>query len=87
VKKFYFICVAALIITFAGIIYSQSRSYFEYAAERNTLAAELKKERELNQKLEREKEQYMSDAYVERIARELGLVRPDEIVFINDGVR
>ena len=83
-KKAYFICVALLILIFAGIIYTMSQSYFEYNAERKALAAELKKELEINLRLEREKEQYMSDAYVERIARELGLVRHDEIVFINE---
>jgi len=87
-KKIVAILAAALFVAFAGVIYTQLNLYREYAAEANALKAELAKESAVYQRLEREKEQYMSDAYVEKIAREkLGLVRHDEIVFINDAAR
>ena len=87
-KKLYYVCIIALIALFAGIIYMHSLQYFEYRGEADVLAIELDKEKETLGRLEREKEQYMSDAYIEKIAREkLGLVRHDEIVFINDAVK
>jgi len=87
-KKIITVFAVALMIAFTGVIYTQLSSYREYAAREAALRAELAKERETLQRLEREKELYMSDAYVEKIAREkLGLVRHDEIVFINDSAR
>ena len=83
-NKIVVILTLALFIIFSSVIVNQYNSYREYLNEENYLAAELEKERETLMKLEREKEQYMSDAYVEKIAREIGLVRHDEIVFIND---
>ena len=85
-RLFYFIS-AALIVVFLYVIYTQAGSYLFYRAEEEAVRAELAEEWAEYHKLERESEQQMSDAYVEKIAREMGLVHHDEIVFINDSAR
>jgi len=87
-KRLAFVLILALIAVFASFIYAQTLINIDYAREEALLAAELEKETETLNKLKREKDHYMSDSYVEKIAREkLGLVRQDEIVFINDAAR
>ena len=87
-KKVSIICAAALVLVFGSIIYSQFSLYLNYRAEEKKLIEELAKEKETFQQLQREQEQYMSDAYVEKIAAEkLGLVHHDEIVFIDDSAK
>ena len=84
-KKFTLVFMLALAFVFAGFIYAQMQLYQEYAREEKELLAELEKETETLNKLKKESENYLSDAYVEKIAREkLGLVRHDEIVFLKD---
>ena len=87
-KKIVAFFLITLFAVFSGFIYSQTRLINEYAREQAELDAELEKENANLERLMREKEQYMSDAYVEKIAREkLGLVRQDEIVFFNDAAK
>ena len=87
-KKIMIIFVFALTVVFSNFIFTQMREYNNYLREEQMIAAELEKEREILNKLIREKEQGLTDAYVEKIAREkLGLVRHDEIVFINEAAR
>ena len=88
IKKIVFLFVLTLSVVFSVFIYMQTRLYNEYALEEKRLETELAKERGDLNILLKEKENYLSDSYVEKIAREkLGLVRQDEIVFINDAVR
>ena len=86
-KKVFVICAASLILVFSAIIYSQYDTYLDYHAEELALSDELASENETLAKYEREKEQRMSDAYVEKIARERGFVRRDEIIFINEAAK
>jgi len=84
-KKYMAIVVLIILAISAGSIYTQLQVYSELMREERTLRAELAKEEEALAKLKKEQEHYMSDAYVQKIAREhLGLVYQDEIVFMND---
>ena len=87
-KKIVIIGIIMLSVMFASFIYAQMRYYNGYLREEERLIEELRNENAITQRLLRETEDIYSDARVERIAREqLGLVRPDEIVFINDAAR
>ena len=87
-RKVIMVFIIALSFVFASFITAQMRLYYEYVREERELLAELEKEKEVLNRLVREREQGLTDAYVERIAREvLGLVRHDEIVFINEASR
>ena len=87
-KKIVFIGIVILSVMFSSFIYAQLRLYNDYLREEQRLELELQKENQTRQRLEREMDNIFSDSYVEKIAREqLGLVRPDEIVFINSAAR
>jgi cell division protein FtsB len=69
---------------FAGLIAIQFSSYQEYRQELNRLAAELAQEEQIAVDLRYRQAFYESDAYIERLAREmLDFVRQDEIIFRN----
>ncbi|MFZ5986553.1 MAG: FtsB family cell division protein [Bacillota bacterium] len=60
-----------------GIIYNQH-------VELKQIQAKIEKEKELNKKLVKQKEEVSSDEYIEKIAREkLGMVRHGERVFVD----
>jgi len=86
--KLMIIGTLALLVMFSVPIYNQWQRLNELTREESALAAELEKETETLERLKKEKEHYMSDAYVQKIAREgLGLVYQDEIVFRNENTR
>jgi len=78
----------ALLVTFSFPTYNQWQEYNKLARQEAALEAELEKENETLARLKKEKDHYMSDAYVQKIAREeLGMVYQDEIVFKNENTR
>jgi len=87
-KRFMVFFTLALLAMFAHPVYTQLLLYNDLTREEAALAAELEKENETLERLKKEKEHYMSDAYVQKIAREeLGLVYQDEIVFKNENTK
>lgn len=74
-----------LAIFFCSSVGVQMSKYYGYKEREKALAAELDKEKERTDELNKELRYYESDAYVEKIAREkLGLVKPGEILFYNE---
>ena len=69
---------------FAGLIAMQLSRYDNYRRELNRLTAELSQEQQIAHDLRYQQAFIESDAYIERLAREmLGFVRQDEIIFQN----
>ena len=69
---------------FAGLLVVQMARYEDYRRELDRLRAELVREQQIAEDLRHRQAFYESDAYIERLAREiLGFVRQDEIIFRN----
>jgi len=69
---------------FTGLIAMQIGRYEDYRRELNRLTIELEEEKQIAIDLRYQQAFYESDAYIERLAREmLGFVRQDEIIFRN----
>ena len=69
---------------FAGLSIMQLNRYNGYRSELDRLTLELNREEQIAADLRYQQAFYESDAYVERLAREmLGFVRQDEIIFRN----
>ncbi len=83
-QKFYFLFWAVLIVFFGVGLSLQFGQYKVFSAEKNELAIKIETQTSVNENLKKELDYYGSDSYVERVASEkLGLVKPDEIVFVN----
>jgi cell division protein FtsB len=73
------------LVMFAGVLVMQMSSYNNYRDELASLEANLATERQNHQDLQDQMVYNESDAYIEQQARDqLGLIRPDEILFINE---
>ena len=72
-----------ILVAFAGFFISQAREYNELRAERTRLQYYIDQERARIESLEIQITFFDSDLYVERLARDLRMVRPDELVFRN----
>jgi cell division protein FtsB len=69
---------------FAGAIAMQAAGYNRHRRALNQALADLAQEKKTYENLLAEMAFYESDAYLEQLAREqLGLIKPDEMVFIN----
>ena len=69
---------------FTGLIAMQIARYEDYRQELDRLTTELTREQQIAVDLRHQQAFYESDAYIERLAREmLGFIRQDEIVFQN----
>ena len=65
-------------------VYSQMDKYNALKADEAEILESIEEEKERSVALKAEQEYYTSDAYIEGIARQqLGLIMPDERVFIN----
>ena len=77
----FWLLIAAM---FCGLLIIQFSRYEDYRYELNRLTAELYREKQIYIDLQHQQVFYQSDAYIERLAREmLGYVRQDEIIFQN----
>ena len=75
--------IFAFVIVFS--ISSNLNTYNELKSEEALLKENIAAENEKTQKLYEEKEYYTSDDYIEVVARnQLGLIKPNEIVFIKN---
>ena len=68
---------------FVGLIAMQLSRYENYRHELNRLQAELAYEQQIAIDLRYRQAFYESDAYIEQLARGLGFIRQDEIIFQN----
>jgi cell division protein FtsB len=70
---------------FTGVLVMQMSTYNDYRRELAAAEGELANEKQTHQELQDRIVYNESDAYIEQQAREqLGLVRPDEILVINE---
>ncbi len=64
---------------------SQLSVYGKYKQEAEQILEQIQQEQEKNAEYLREKEYYNSDEYIEKVARQqLGLVMPNEILYVNN---
>ena len=69
------ICAYALCSKYAGL--SEYREKIDY------LSAQIQEQKEYSKELDKISRQYESDEHVEKYARSLGLVKPNEKIFRN----
>jgi cell division protein FtsB len=73
------------LVMFTGVLVMQMSTYNDYRRELAAAEADLANEQQIYQDLQDRIVYNESDAYIEQQAREqLGLVRPDEILVINE---
>lgn len=76
-----------LVVFFCAVganLYHQILAYRQLEKEQALLAAQIDEERQKLIELKEQQDYYMSDAFIEKMAREqLGLIKPDERIFIN----
>ncbi len=78
--SFWFVLFVAIVY----VIAVQFGRYEELDLQVQALSREIDVELAYKQQLEDEKYMSANDAYIEKLARELGFVMPDETIFIND---
>ncbi|MBE6013545.1 FtsB family cell division protein [Anaeropeptidivorans aminofermentans] len=84
-RAFIFICSLFCIIVTGFFTYHQYTVYSELKAIETSLDEKIEAEKAVQEKLRLEMEYNLTDAYVEKIARErLGLFKSDEIIFIDE---
>ena len=85
IYNFFFVTFwATIVVMFTVLIITQARRYNELSAELARINAEIAAERVIEADLEMRLLFLDSDAIIERLARErLGMVRQNEIVFVN----
>ncbi len=82
----FFILIWVILIAFFGTVVSfQLKDYGKLEKEKADVISKIEEEKKLTEQLKSELLISSSDKYVEKVAREqLGLVKPDEYLFIND---
>ena len=80
--------VAVFMVAFTAVVgvsvYGQAKELGELKKTEASILESIEQEKEKTVELKAEQDYYSSDAYIESIAREqLGLIMPDERVFIN----
>ena len=80
--------VAVFMVVFTAVVgvsvYGQTKELNELKKTEASILESIEQEKEKSVELKAEQDYYTSDAYIESIAREqLGLIMPDERVFIN----
>jgi cell division protein DivIC len=81
----YWTAMALIVITFGFVILTQYQEKLNLAAKKTELTAELNTQQEKKDSLQKLSENQDNPEFVEKIAREkLNMVKPNEIVFIDD---
>jgi len=75
--------VLSLICFLCVVFYHQYSSLDEYNNEIENLEKQIAEQEEYGKELDKTAKEYSSDEYVEKYARILGLVKPDEKIFRN----
>lgn len=68
---------------FAFMFYNKYSDLSGYQKEIDSLKAQIAEQQEYSKELDKTSKEYSSDAYVEKYARSLGLVKPNEKIFRN----
>lgn len=77
-----------MISIFLIIFYSQFMQYQILLETEKELVLQLEEQKNIQLKLEEEKSNYENSLYIEEIARnKLGLVKPEETIYINEAAR
>ena len=77
------IAVVFLVILFTCLFYKGYASLEDCNKEKEKLASQIDKEVEHGKELDKTCKEYGTDEYVEKYARSLGLVKPNEKVYRN----
>lgn len=80
----FFKVVALLAVVFTvSVFYKQYSGLKDYKHEIDSLNTQIAEQKEYSKELDTISEEYASDEYVEKYARSLGLVKPNEKIFRN----
>lgn len=77
------VAVLSLIVVLTCIFYTKYTALKDYRIEINNLKEQIAQQREVGRELDKTSREYSSDEYVEKYARILGLVKPNEKIFKN----
>jgi len=74
---FFSVCI------FFCIFFGKYSDLNEYQKEIDLLNTQIEEQKKYSKELDRTSKEYSSDAYIEKYARSLGLVKPNEKIFRN----
>lgn len=77
------IIVLSIICLLCCVFYHKYTGLEEYKNEIESLESQIAEQKEYGKELDKTAKEYSSDEYVEKHARKLGLVKPDEKIFRN----
>lgn len=77
------VLILSLICLLVCAFYPLYNNYEELNEETKNLQNQITEQKEYSKELEKTEEEYSTDEYVEKHARSLGLVKPDEKIFRN----
>lgn len=77
------ITVVFSICLLACLFYGKYSGLMDYNREIDALKAQIAEQEEYGKELDKVSEEYASDEYIEKYARSLGLVKPNEKIFRN----
>lgn len=75
--------VLSLVCFLCCVFYHKYTGLEEYKNEIESLQSQIAEQKEYGKELDKTAEEYSSDEYIEKYARILGLVKPDEKIFRN----
>ena len=82
-KIFGIVILLLLTCLLVGVFYHKYLDLEERKNEIDSLEDQITEQKEYSKELEKTEEEYSTDEYVEKHARSLGLVKPDEKIFRN----
>jgi cell division protein FtsB len=77
------ITILFFVCFFASLFYNKFSSLKSYNKEIDALKAQIAEQEEYTKQLEKVSKEYDSDEFIEKFARSLGLVKPNEKIFRN----
>lgn len=75
--------IFSLICVLAFVFYTKYTTLKDYRNEIDNLKGQIAQQREIGRELDKTAREYSTDEYVEKYARILGLVKPNEKIFKN----
>ena len=83
-KKIFGKLIALALICLLGcIFYHKYTALLEKQNEKASLEKQISEQQEYSKELDKKEKEYSTDEYIEKEARSLGLVKPDEKIFRN----
>ena len=82
-NTFFKIVILFSVCLFASLFFDKISSLKSYNKEIEALNAQIVEQEEYSKQLDKIAKEYASDEYVEKYARSLGLVKPNEKIFKN----